>query len=104
MFVTSQGRAYSRFRRALLTKNVRLIDAAARELAQISLDDALRILVVLAEKRDQRFERAAARFAGRVTTERRLDLADARCVLALAEALPRSPDAVALLLAGYCRQ
>ena len=104
MFVTSQGHAYSRFRRALLTKNVRLIDAAARELAQISLDDALRILVVLAEKRDQRFERAAARFAARVTTERRLDLADARYVLALAEALPRSPDAVALLLAGYCRQ
>ena len=104
MFVTSQGHAYSRFGRALLTKNVRLIDAAARELAQISLDDALRILVVLAEKRDQRFERAAARFAARVTTERRLDLADARYVLALAEALPRSPDAVALLLAGYCRQ
>jgi hypothetical protein len=103
MFVTSQGHAYSRFRRALLTKNVRLIDAAARELAQISLEDALRILVVLAEKRDQRFERAAARFAARVTTERRLDLADARYVLALAEALPRSPDAVALLLAGYCR-
>jgi hypothetical protein len=104
MFVTSQGHAYSRFRRALLTKNVRLIDAAARELAQISLEDALRILVVLAERRDQRFERAAARFAARVTTERRLDLADARYVLALAEALPRSPDAVALLLAGYCRQ
>jgi hypothetical protein len=65
MFVTSQGHAYSRFRRALLTKNVRLIDAAARELAQISLEDALRILVALAEKRDQRFERAAARFAAR---------------------------------------
>jgi hypothetical protein len=30
--VTSQGHAYSRFRRALLTKNVTLIDAAAREL------------------------------------------------------------------------
>ena len=102
--MTSQGHAYSRFRRALLTKNVRLIDAAARELAQISLGDALRILVVLAEKRDQRFERAAARFAARVTTERRLGLADARYVLALAEALSRSPDAVALLLAGYCRQ
>jgi hypothetical protein len=30
VFVTSQGPAYARFRRALLTKNVRLIDAAAR--------------------------------------------------------------------------
>jgi hypothetical protein len=50
VFVTSQGHAYARFRRALLTNNVRLIDAAARELTQVSLEDALRILVVLAEK------------------------------------------------------
>ena len=100
--MTSQGSAYAHFRRALLTKNVRLIDAAARELSQVSLEDALRILVVLAEKRDERFERAAARFAARATTERRLDLAEARYVLALAEALPRSPDAVALLLRVYC--
>ncbi len=63
MFVTSQGHAHNRFRRALLTKNVTLIDAAARELGHVALDDALRILVVLAEHRDPRFERAAARFA-----------------------------------------
>jgi hypothetical protein len=101
-FVTSQGHASSRFRRALLSKNVTLIDAAAREMEHIGLDDALRILVVLAERGDRRFEHAAARFAGRVTTERRLSLADARYVLALAEALPRSPDAIALLLRAYC--
>jgi hypothetical protein len=100
--VTSQGHAHSRFRRALLTKNVTLIDAAARELGHVALDDALRILVVLAERQDPRFERAAARFASRVTAERGLRLADARYVLALAEALPRSPDAVALLLRAYC--
>lgn len=75
-----------------------LIDAAARELRHVALDDALRILVVFAERRDQRFAHAAARFAGRVTIERRLTLAEARYVLALAEALPRSPDTVALLL------
>jgi hypothetical protein len=46
-FVTSQGHAYSRSRRALLTKNLRLIDAAARELGRVGLEDALRILVVL---------------------------------------------------------
>jgi hypothetical protein len=101
-FVTSQGHAYSRFRRALLTKNVRLVDAAARELQHVDLEDVLRTLVVLAEKRDDRFERAAARFAARVTTERRLGLAESRYVLALAEALPRSPDSVALLLRSYC--
>jgi hypothetical protein len=102
-FVTSQGHAYSRFHRALLTKNVTLIDSAARELQHVGLDDALRILVVLAERGDQRFGHAAARFAARVTTEQRLSLAEARYVLALAEALPRSPDAIALLLQGYCR-
>jgi hypothetical protein len=100
--VTSQGHPYSRFRRALLTRNVHLIDAAARELRHIALDDALRILVVLAERRDQRYDRAAARFAARVTTERRLGMAEARYVLALAEALPRSPDAIELLLRPYC--
>jgi hypothetical protein len=88
-------------RRALLTKNVTLIDAAARELRHVALDDALRILVVFAERRDRRFERAAARFAARVTTERRLSLAEARYVLALAEALPRAPDTLAVLLRPY---
>jgi hypothetical protein len=50
--MTSDGHAHSRFRRALLTKNVNLVDAAARELRHVGLDDALRILVVLAERRD----------------------------------------------------
>jgi hypothetical protein len=102
VFLTSQGHAYSRFRRALLTKNVTLIDAAARELQHVALDDGLRILVVLAERRDPRFGHAAARFAGRVTTERRLSLPEAHYVHALAEALPRSPETVALLLSPYC--
>jgi hypothetical protein len=101
-FVTSQGHAHARFRRALLTKNLKLIEAASRELQHVGLDDALRVLVVFAERRDARYERAATRFAARVMLERRLGLAEARYVLALAEALPRSPDAVALLLRPYC--
>jgi hypothetical protein len=60
----------------------------------------LRILIALAEERDARRQRAAAVFAARVTPERRVDLAEARFVLTLAEALARSPDAVALLLAA----
>jgi hypothetical protein len=56
--------------------------------------------VVLADRRDERFGRAAARFAARVITERRLGLAEARYVLALAEGLPRSPDSIALR--EYC--
>jgi hypothetical protein len=67
-----QGHPHAQFRRALLTKNLRLIDAAARELNAVGLDDALRILVVLADKRDERFERAAVKSAARVVLERRL--------------------------------
>ena len=81
VFVTSQGHAHARFRRALLTKNVMLISAAAADLQHVELDDALRVLLVLAEKGDARYERAAARFAARVTHERRLELAEARYVL-----------------------
>ena len=102
VFVTSQGHAHARFRRALLTKNVMLISAAAADLQHVELDDALRVLLVLAEKGDARYERAAARFAARVTHERRLELAEARYVLALAEALPRSPDSIAELLRPFC--
>jgi hypothetical protein len=101
-FVTSQGHAHARFRRALLSKNLKLIEAASRELQHVGLDDALRVLVVFAASRDARYERAATRFAARVMLERRLGLAEARYVLALAEALPRSPDTVALMLRPYC--
>ena len=100
--MTSQGHAYARFRRALLTNNPGIILPAAAELPYVSLADALKILVVLGEKLHDRFDRAAARCAARVTAERKLDLAEARYVLALAEALPRLPDAVALPLGGYC--
>jgi hypothetical protein len=100
--VASRGSPHARFRRALLTKNVRLIDAAAAELQHVALDDALRILVVLAEKHDPRYQRAAARFAARVVIERRLNPAEGHRVLALAESFPVAPEAVALAPKRYC--
>ena len=99
----SDGHPYARFRRALLTGTLRIILPAAAELERIGLGDALKILVVLAERSATRvFDLAAARFAGRTIVERRLGLVDARLVLALAEALPRSPDAIGLVLGSYC--
>jgi hypothetical protein len=100
--VTSQGSPHARFRRALLTKNLTIIDAAAAELGWLDLGDALRVLRVMAEKRDPRFRRAAARFAARVTTEKQLEPLEAHRVLALAEALPQSPDAIGVVLESYC--
>jgi hypothetical protein len=92
--VSIKGSPYARFRRALLTGNLQIIEGAAAELPQISLDDALRILVVMAEKSDPRFDRAAARWAARATLERRLDTAAGLHVLALARSLPSSPAGV----------
>jgi hypothetical protein len=96
------GSAYARFRRALLTGNLAMIDASARELPQISLADALRILVVMAEKRDERYMRAGARWGGRVIAERRLSLEESHRLLALVAALPLAPASIAVLLREYC--
>jgi hypothetical protein len=53
----------------------------------------------LPSRREERFQRSAAPFAARVTTEGRLSLAENRYVLARAR--PRAPDALAVLLRPY---
>jgi hypothetical protein len=92
--VTSQGNAYSRFQRALLTGNLQLVEAAAAELPTIDLTDALAILSLLADLEDPRFERAAARWVGRLLVETPATLSDARYALALVERLPTCRDAL----------
>ena len=92
--MTAQGSAYSRFQRALSTDNLQLIEAAAAELPRVSLEDALAILIVLAQAGDARFERAAARWVGRLLPETPAALSDARFALALVERLPSCRDAL----------
>jgi hypothetical protein len=69
MFVTSQGHPHARFRRAVETGNPRIAEAAARELSQIGLRDALD-LVLLHRDDPERYERAAARWIARLVSER----------------------------------
>ena len=69
MFVTSDGSPYARFRRALETGNELLVLAAARELPQVALDDALRICLVLRDGDRRRYDRAAVRWLGRFALE-----------------------------------
>ena len=66
------------------------------------MKDALTVLVVMAEKKDPRFERAAARFAARMIIERRLSPADGHRVLALAQGLPQAPETTLILLRAAC--
>jgi hypothetical protein len=60
----------------------------------VGLDDALRILVVMAEKRDPRLERAAVRWVGRLLTETPTSLRDARFALAMVERLPECSESL----------
>lgn len=71
-----------------------IIAAAAAELDRVQIEDALRILVVMAKGRDPRYGRAAAKWVARVTEERKLEIDASRRLLALAECLPEAPDAV----------
>jgi hypothetical protein len=67
--VTSQGHPYARFRRALAAGNSRIAEAAARDLEQVALADAL-TLCPLYRDDPERYERAAARWIARLISER----------------------------------
>jgi hypothetical protein len=67
--MTSQGHPYARFRHALATGNARIAEAAARDLQHVGLADALE-LVLLYRDDPERYERAAARWIGRLVAER----------------------------------
>ena len=62
---------------------------AAAELEQVQLDDALEILILMAAENDPRFDRAAARWVGRLVAETPIGLADGRYAIALVERLPQ---------------
>jgi hypothetical protein len=103
MFVTSDGSPYSRFRRALATGNETLVVAAARELPRISLDDALRVCLVLRDGDADRFERAAVRWLGRFALEAKgATIDDLRTAADALDALPDRPVAAMEQLQALC--
>jgi hypothetical protein len=69
MFVTSQGRSYGIFQKALQRTNVVAAVAAARELPQLSLLDALELTMLIARKDSTRYPRVAARWLQRLLDE-----------------------------------
>jgi hypothetical protein len=91
--MTSDGSPYARFRRALKTGNAALVTAAALELPQVALDDALRICLVFRDGNPDRYERAAVRWLGRFALEARNVTIDD--LLSAANALDALPDRTA---------
>jgi len=68
-FVGAAGSPRARFQRAVERRNLPLAEAAAHELGRLALGDALCLLLLIAEKAPEKFERAAVRWVGRFAVE-----------------------------------
>jgi hypothetical protein len=81
-FVTSQGSAYHRFRRALDRGNVTEALSAGSELQHIGLAEALELCLLLRDKAPERYPRAALRWHGRLCREVDVSFEEAQAILA----------------------
>ena len=105
LFVTSQGSAYPRFRRALDRRNATEALSAAGELQFVGLADALELTLLLAEEEDARYERAALRWHARFAYETKsLDIRESVAVLALLTAIPANRMAAGALAELFGRR
>jgi hypothetical protein len=101
--MTSQGSPYARFRRALQTGNLVLVQATAAELPRVGLRDALEVCLLLRDADRDRFERAAVRWLGRFALEARgVTLEAIQSAASALDAMPQRPDASMDTLAGLC--
>jgi hypothetical protein len=94
-FVSPERSPHVRFRRSLETRSLSDALEAATDVAWLNVDDSLAILVLMAQEADPRFDKAAARWIGRLLLETPpLTLAELRWVLAMVERLPRCYEAL----------
>jgi hypothetical protein len=68
-FVTAEAHAQARFRRAIECRALWMAEDAARELPKISLEDALQLVHLYADRRSPKYQRAAMRWLERYLTE-----------------------------------
>jgi hypothetical protein len=94
------------FQRAVQQGNVLRAEAAARQLGRLSLEHALRLLFLYAEKEPIKFERAALRWLARYVTEgKAVSLLKAQlAATALAELRAGEREAAAKLLQGLVQR
>jgi hypothetical protein len=94
------------FQRAIQQGNVMRAEAAARQLGQLPIVEALKLLFLYAEKEPIKFERAALRWHARYVTEgKAVSLLKAQLALAaLAELRAGEREAAAKLLTELVRR
>ena len=68
-FLTAQPNAHVRFRRAIERRALWMAEDAARELPNLPLEDALRLVHLYAERGSPKYEKAAMRWLERYLTE-----------------------------------
>jgi hypothetical protein len=68
--VSADSSPYARLRRALDRGSLIQAEAAARECKTLGPEDSLRLLMLLLHERDDRYERAAVRWLGKLLAER----------------------------------
>jgi hypothetical protein len=103
--MTSSGRPYARFQRALATGNLGIVRAAAAELPRIGTAEAAAMLLVVLRADPAQYERAAIRWLGRFCLERtRLGLPDLGRAAAALVALPEQPESALAALAEVCER
>ena len=67
--MTAQPKARIRFRRAIERRALWMVEDAARELPNLSLEDALQLVHLYAEQDSPKYERAALRWLERYLVE-----------------------------------
>jgi hypothetical protein len=98
VFVSIKGHPYARFKRSLEIGKLPLVLAAAAELPPLNLEDALDVLMLMAEQSPpERYGAAAARWCGRLAVERGATLAELRLAVAACELLPTHPAGLRVL-------
>jgi hypothetical protein len=89
------------FRRALTHGNLIVAEATARELGRLSLDEALELTILIAQKKPVRLPKVAVRWLERFIEEREPTLGDVGLVVAALAGLTNGhrPEAIRVLRA-----
>src|SRR5439155_1232228 len=106
VFVSIRGGGYRWFKSALRRGDLAGVRAAATELGgNVNLADALSIVLLMAARRDDAYDRAAVRWLARFLCERpAIALEDLRLGLTALDALPHNPAAARTVLADLCER